>query len=93
MADHEIHELAKKIRYDLTALQAKVTELMQMAAKLPEPDDDTRSCPECGLSIKALPQGCTLADHRRRAHDIRDELAASPSAPPTAPSSRKKGTA
>lgn len=70
MPDHEILELAKKLRYDLTALQAKVTELLQMAAKLPGPDDDQRTCPECGIHAKALPQGCTLTDHRHRAHDI-----------------------
>lgn len=69
MPDHEILEQAKRIRYDLTALQAKVTELMKMAAKLPE-SDDTPTCPECGLSSKALPQGCTLTDHRRQSHDM-----------------------
>ena len=73
MADHEILELARKIRYDLTALQAKTTELTKMAAKLSAPDDDTQTCPDCGLSIKALPQGCTLSDHRRRTHDIAAE--------------------
>ena len=73
MPDHEILELAKTIRYDLTALQAKVTELMTMAAKLPAPADDTQTCPECGISTIALPQGCTLSDHRRRTHNIDDD--------------------
>ena len=72
MADHEILEQAKKVRYDLTALQAKVTELMTMAAKFQAPDDGTQTCPECGLPTKALPQGCTLTDHRRRTHNITD---------------------
>lgn len=70
MTEHEIVEQAQRIRYDLTALQAKVTELLAMAAKLPEPNPGTRTCPECGLPAKALPQGATLADHRHRAHGI-----------------------
>ena len=70
MPDHEILQLAKTIRYDLTALQAKLTELLTMAARLPEPTTDTRSCPECGLTARALPQGTTLADHRHRAHNV-----------------------
>lgn len=70
MPDHEILEQAKRIRYDLTALQAKVTELLQMAAKLPEPKPDERTCPECGLEAKALPRSATLADHRWRAHGV-----------------------
>lgn len=70
MADHEILELAQRIRYDLTALQAKVSELLTMASKLPQPATDSRSCPECGLSARALPRGTTLTDHRHRAHAI-----------------------
>lgn len=69
MAEHEIAEQAKRIRYDLTVLQAKVTELLQMAAKLPASNADKRTCPDCGLHAKALPQGTTLADHRRNVHD------------------------
>lgn len=71
MADHEIFEQAQRIRYDLTALQGKVTELLRMAGSLPEPGEGA-SCPECGLSAKALPQGCTLMDHRRRSHGFDD---------------------
>ena len=70
MPDHEILQLAKKIRYDLTALQAKVSELLRMASNLKAPDPDSRTCPECGLLAASLPQGATLADHRYRAHDI-----------------------
>jgi hypothetical protein len=29
-----------------------------------------RTCPECGLSVEALPKSMTLADHRFRAHDV-----------------------
>ena len=72
MPDHEILEQAKRIRLDLTALQGKVSELFRMAGSLPEPGEGT-SCPECGISTRALPQGCTLTDHRRRTHDIHDD--------------------
>lgn len=88
MPDHEILEQAKRIRYDLTALQAKVTELLQMAARLPEPDIDTRTCPECGLTARALPPGVTLADHLHNVHGIDeddpDEPAGSTTAAPDA---------
>ncbi len=75
MADHEILQLAKTIRYDLTALQAKLTELLTMAARLPAPDPDERTCPECRLPAAALPQGTTLADHRHRAHGVDEDEA------------------
>jgi hypothetical protein len=65
MADHEILELAKKIRYDLTALQAKTSELLQMAARL-EPPAPPIICPECQLPFKG-PK--TLAEHRYQQHD------------------------
>lgn len=67
MPDHEILEQAKRIRYDLTALQAKVTELIRMASQLPEPDQHTRPrCPNCGLTLKG-PR--TLAEHTYHVHD------------------------
>ena len=69
MADHEILAIARKIRMDMTAVQAKLSELMRLAAALPA-DEDARSCPECGLEARALPRSATLADHRRRAHDV-----------------------
>jgi hypothetical protein len=70
MADHDILEIARKIRYDLTAAQAKLSELMRLAALLEVPDEDAGRCPECGMGAGSLPQGVTLADHRFRAHDV-----------------------
>lgn len=70
MADHEIMELARKIRYDLTAMQAKLSELMRQAALLEAPDADSRSCPECGLGAGSLPSSTTLADHRWQSHGV-----------------------
>jgi hypothetical protein len=70
VSDHEILEIAKLIRYDLTAMQAKLSELMRMAARLEAPDPDTRTCPECGIVAAQLPQGATLADHRWASHGV-----------------------
>lgn len=69
MPEHEIVQQAKRIRLDLTALQGKVTELLQMAAKLPEPDERARPrCPEphCGLQFRG-PR--SLAEHAYHVHD------------------------
>lgn len=66
MPDHEILELARKIRYDLTALQAKTSELLTMAARLEAPDATSVTCPHCGLRFKG-PR--TLAEHVYQLHD------------------------
>lgn len=67
MADHEILEIAKTIRYDLTALQGKLSELMRMAAELPEPDEASRPrCPSCGIKFKGVR---ALAVHTYQMHD------------------------
>lgn len=78
MADHEVLVLARKLRMDLTAMQAKVTELLTMAARLEPPADSDRTCPECGLHARSLPAGSTLADHRWVSHGVEaiDERAA-----------------
>lgn len=70
MADHEILELARTLRYDLTAAQAKLSELIRLAAKLEPPDPSKAMCPECGMSAKALPASTTLADHRWVRHGV-----------------------
>lgn len=70
MPNHEILEVARKLRYDLTAVQAKLSELTRLAALLDAPDEDTRSCPDCGLHARALPRSATLADHRWTSHGV-----------------------
>jgi hypothetical protein len=64
MSNREILELAKTIRYDLTALQAKLSELMRMAGEAP--DRESHTCPECGLGFKGTR---SLAEHRYVQHD------------------------
>lgn len=66
MADHEILALAKTIRYDLTSLQAKLTELIRLAALLEAPDPNANLCQVCGLRFKG---SNTLAEHLYVQHD------------------------
>lgn len=63
IADREVGLAAvlKKIRYDLTACQAKLTEAMRMVAALPLEDPGDRvKCERCGATFVG-PQ--TLAEH------------------------------
>lgn len=66
MAEHEILAIAKTLRYELTGLQAKVTELIRMAALLEPPDPSKHLCETCGLRFKGER---TLAEHRYVQHD------------------------
>lgn len=66
--NHEIVEQAKRIRYDLTALQAKVSELLRMAGQLPAPDPPaTVTCPEPHCQLR-LPGPKALAEHSYHVH-------------------------
>jgi len=67
--EHETVKLARAIRYDLTALQGKVGELLLSLGRLSLDDGVARvECPECGLS---LPGGeRRLAEHRYVVHDV-----------------------
>lgn len=47
--EHEAIVLARKLRYDLTAMQAKVTDILAALGRLDLPDGrDTLECPHCG---------------------------------------------
>lgn len=61
----ELLEIAKKIRYDTTAIQAKLTELMDGIAALPIEDAPKTVCPHCG-PIPGGPR--TLAEHLHVSH-------------------------
>lgn len=60
MTDHATITLAKKLRYDLTAMQAKVTDLLNELAKLNLDHDHGPECPHCGIETRG-PK--TLAEH------------------------------
>ena len=62
----DILEIAKTLRYDLTAAQAKLTELATLAAQLPDDEHERPRCPDCELPFRG-PR--TLAEHRYHQHD------------------------
>jgi hypothetical protein len=55
----------KKLRYDLTAMQARVSDLLNQAARLNLPAAARPSCPECGLTMRSARY---LAEHLYLAH-------------------------
>lgn len=62
----DLVELAAKIRMDLTAAQAKLTELKRAIAALPDdPDADPHPCPHCGLALTSLQR---LQEHLWNVH-------------------------
>lgn len=65
MTKDELLELARKIRYDLTACQGKLSDLMREIAALEIPDARAARC-HCGLSCRGP---AALAEHVYLAHD------------------------
>jgi hypothetical protein len=68
-SEHELYVLLRKIRYDLTALQAKVTDAFAMldALHLPLPDQGVRCpFPHCKLPMKGAR---SLELHIQNVHD------------------------
>jgi hypothetical protein len=61
----DLYELLRKIRYDTTAIQAKLTDAFAMLDALHLEDAPQLKCPECGLGFKG-PR--TLAEHRYASH-------------------------
>lgn len=62
----DVYELLKKIRYDATAIQAKVTDALKALSDLNLPDDAGRTlCPQCGATLRG-PK--TLAEHVYNSH-------------------------
>lgn len=64
--DHDLLELARKIRYDLTACQGKLTDLMNGLAALDVPDPARLECGHCGLTFRSTNR---LAEHIHVSHD------------------------
>lgn len=67
----DIEAIAKKLRYDLSAAQAKVTELLNavsdLASRLPA-DDHAYRCPDCQIDC---PTAKRLEEHRENVHGVR----------------------
>lgn len=59
-------EMLKKIRMDLTAAQAKITDLSSLLTELNLTDTTRPKCPTCKLSFK---NSSALDEHVYHAHD------------------------
>lgn len=64
--DPELVAVLKKMRYDLTDMQVKVTEALRMAGALRLPSPDEFRCPDCGIECR---HRIVLAEHRYHSHD------------------------
>ena len=69
----DLRELLIKIRYDATAIQAKVTDaLLQLARLDVAPPPAPFVCPECGVEKRTE---AMLLDHLANVHDVQAEAA------------------
>lgn len=67
MTEHSLHDLTMAIRYDLTAAQGKLTELLRQIAELPiDTNLPAVECRHCGVELKGA---LTLAEHLYNQHD------------------------
>jgi hypothetical protein len=62
----DLYDVLRKLRYDLTAAQAKVTDALNILAALNLADVPAECCPACGLEF---PGPNTLAEHLYVSHD------------------------
>jgi len=62
----DVFELLRKIRYDATAIQAKVTDAMRVLTDMNLPEPVAAVCPQCGLRCRGK---VTLAEHLYVSHD------------------------
>lgn len=62
--EHETITVARKIRYDLTAAQIKITELLNALGRLDLPAESD-ACPRCGVPVHGP---LTLAEHVHTSH-------------------------
>lgn len=63
--EHELLEGLKKLRYDLTGMQVKVSELLRLAASLDLPDQKKWACPVCHA---VFPGKHSFAEHKYLSH-------------------------
>jgi hypothetical protein len=62
----DVYEMLQKVRYDLTAAQAKLTDAFNILRELNLPQQPTTDCPTCGLKFRGP---LTLAEHLHISHD------------------------
>jgi hypothetical protein len=69
--DHELVNQLKRIRFDLTDLQGKVSEALRMAGALNLEPHTPHTCPECKAAGNTfdLRTATKLAEHRFHSHD------------------------
>ena len=65
MSGTDPYELLKKIRMDLSAAQAKITDLSSLLNELNVKDTSRPKCPKCGISFK---NGSVLDEHLYISH-------------------------
>lgn len=68
MSDHDTVELAKKLRYDLTAAQGKLSELIRALGELDLPEQTPDRCPVVGCGYRPAMNLPTLAEHAHAVH-------------------------
>lgn len=66
MNGEDAHKLLREIRMDLTAAQAKITDLGKLLGELQLEDRPRPRCPHCGLSFRF---NALLAEHVYVTHD------------------------
>lgn len=62
----EVLETLRKLRYDLTSAQAKLTDALTMLADMNLTALPTKTCPKCHIR---LPRTITIDDHLANVHD------------------------
>ena len=67
----DLREVLLKIRYDATAVQAKVTDALELLGRLPLRDvkQHAHRCPECGIDKTSAD---ALTDHLFNVHGIEE---------------------
>lgn len=65
MTAEDVYEMLRKIRYDLTAAQGKLTDVFSMLGELNVQDTPAHQCDRCGVTFRAP---TLLAEHVYNSH-------------------------
>jgi hypothetical protein len=63
---NDVYEMLRKIRYDLTAAQGKLTDVFSMLGELNLQDTPAHQCERCGAIFRGA---APLAEHVYQSHD------------------------